>query len=232
MNLVKGLVFAERPHMGDVTPTTFEDESRYNIPIIGEGSPTWTKQGRLWLRTYDGASQYHYATNANTKHLAFTPGNYSISFWINLIDTGSSEIIIARYELDVGGWEIYWTYTGGVYSITQRHHHAGTVIAEHPRTASYSVGWNAGIPTMVTLVYTGNATDALHYRNGKALEVTSSAGGLLDPESTTYDLVTLRYTKASYWVKGQTGLLKIWNGDLSAEEVAGRFENERRYLGL
>jgi len=122
MSKSTGLVFKEKVAKSSIAPTTFEDESRYRIPIVGVGTPTWALQPNgIWMRNYDGESQYHYATNANTKHLEFTTGTYSISFWMNLTDTGSSEILIARYELDVGGWEIYWTYTGGVYSITQIH---------------------------------------------------------------------------------------------------------------
>ena len=228
--LNRELVFAERAHRGGVAPATFEDESRYGIPPIGVAAPTWTKQGSgLWLRTYNGATQYHYATNANTKHLEFTTGSYSITFWINLIDTGQSEILIARYELDVGGWEIYWTFTGGVYSITQRHSHAGKAT---DRTASNSEGWNEGIPMMAALVYTGDATDALHYRNAVPLAVDTTPGGLLDPLVTTQDLVTLRYTKDANWIEGQTGLLKIWNYALSAAEIYKIFTAERSLFGV
>ena len=38
--------------------------------------------------------------------------------------------------------------------------------------------------------------------------------------------------KGSYWIEGKNGLLKMWDRDLSAEDVADRFETERRYLGL
>lgn len=228
--LSTGLVFEERTPVGNVTPTTFEDMSRYGISPVGVATPTWTKQRTgIWLRTYNGATQYHHVDDALTKHLNFTLEKYTVTFWINWVDNTNSQIVVARYELDVSGWEIY------LYDaiITQRHHHAGTVIDGHPRTASYSINWTEKVPFMVALVYTGNATDALHYRNGIAVAVTSSAGGLLIPETCPQDLVMgTRYTKDADWYRGQTGKLKIWNRALSAGEVYNLFQQERDSLGV
>lgn len=229
-----GLVFAERPHKGLVTPTTFEDISRYKTAITGAGTPTWTRYNNgLWLRTYNGTSQYHYVDDAATRFLDFTTGNYSLTCWINWIDTTNSLNIAGRYVLDANGWELYLYNSAGTRILTQRHHHSLITVDTHERTASYSAGWTDGVPMMIAIVYTGDATDGIHYRNGVALAVTSSAGGLRAPESSANDLVIgARYSKTADWYSGQTGLLNIWNRALSAEDVAALFQKERHYFGV
>lgn len=227
----RGLVFEEERSL--IEPDGLYDISRYAPAITGVGVPTWTKQASgLWLRTYDGSTQYHYAANAATKQLDFTTGDYSILCWLNWIDTTNSLIIVGRYELDVGGWEIYLYQVGYDSYLTQRHHHAGTIVEEHPRTASYSLGWTYETPMMMCITRK-NGGNGVHYRNGVSVEVTSSAGGLLDAESCSYDMVFgVRYSKNADYYEGQTGLLKIFNYALSATQVRKIFDAERDFFGV
>lgn len=234
MSQTRGLVLDVANQLGGVQPSvaTLYDWSRYKHDGTMH-NVTWTQRyAGLWEPVFNGTSAYIDAANADTEALAFS-GGYTIMGWVNWVDTTNSEIVIARYELDVGGWELYLTYTGGIYSLTQRHHHAGTIVDLHPRSASYSVGWDEGINWFMTVVFQGSGTDCLHYRNGVALAVTSSTGGIRDFESTTQDLVIgTRFNKAANWYQGEMSQVKGFNYILSPAQIRAAYHSSKWLFGV
>ncbi|GAG03281.1 unnamed protein product, partial [marine sediment metagenome] len=114
-------------------------------------APTWTNLASgLPVMALDGVNQYLECSAANTVDLDYTSEDYSIVGWVNWTDTGNSEIIIARYEVDETppvtfgtGWETYFYNNAGTFWLTQRHHHWGGAV---DRSGAGSSGWTPGTP--------------------------------------------------------------------------------------
>jgi len=168
--------------------------------------------------------------SADCLDLDFIAGDYSYGVWIKLQDTSYSQILIGRYQLNIEGYEIYWTKVGTTRYLTQRHHHAGTLVGGNPRSACYSVGWDEGEWHFLGISRTGGG-EGLHYRNGVA--VTMVTGGLVDPETSAEDLVIgARFTKDSNWFYGQMWRPRMWGRALSATEWETIFNRERDWFGV
>ena len=233
MTIIKHCALDLFSQHGGASPgvVTAYDKSRYGHDLSMH-NVTWV-QGHTgqWLAVYNGTSSYMHLAHANTEALGITGGlldGYTIMGWINWTDTTQSEIVLGRYELDIGGWELYLTFTGGVYSLTQRHHHAGTIVDANPRSASNSVGWNEGVTTFFTVVFQGTGTDCLHYRNGAPLAVTSSTGGIRDFESTTYQLVNgVRFSLNANWYEGTMGGLRFFPYIWTPAQIRARYHAEK-----
>ena len=142
--------------------------------------PTWVARanGRGMLE-FNGLSNYLKCLNAESADLNFTSGDYSIVSWINWVDTGSSEIIIGRYDLNVDGWELYlWNNV-----LQLRHNHVTFCPVDQvpcppgfPRTGAYSYNWTPGVWWLMGVSRSG--ISARMYRNGQSLVVGASTGGL------------------------------------------------------
>jgi len=215
---------------------TSYDHSRWHHDVTLH-NVTWT-QGHtgVWIPLFNGTSAYMDATHASTEAMGITGGlleGYTIMGWCQWIDTSQSEIIIARYELDVGGWELYLTENAGVYYLTQRHHHAGTIVDTHPRSATNSVGWIPETSYFFTVVFQGNGMECLHYRNGVVLATTSSTGNVRDFESTTQDLVIgTRFTTDANWYESEMGGLRMFNYIMSPAQIRARYHAEKYLVGV
>jgi len=160
-------------------------------------------------------------------------GDYSIGVWFKITDTSYSEILIGRYAVDSKGWEIYWSRTAGVRYLSQRHHHAATLvpaITGNPRSGCYSVGWIEEIWCFLGVSRVSGG-EGFHYRNGVALAMTTT--GLVDPETSNNSLVIgARYTKDANWFKGHMYRPRLWNRTLFADEWLNIFNRERHYFGV
>jgi len=216
-------------------PLYLPDVSRFgNDGVFGAGAaaPTWTRlPSGLWVLTFDGANTYIDATGANTPSLDIISSDYTILGWINWLSSGVSQHILGRYVLDNNGWEIYLTEWGGDFSLTNRHHHSGTIVDTHPRTAYNSTEWTQGIWHFMAITRSGNLAN--HYRNGVDLATTFSTGGLVDPEACTQDLtIGIRYTKNAEWYFGMQGLLRVCKYAMSQDQINQHFEAERRFFGV
>ena len=180
-----------------------------------------------------GDGIYLALTAVESADLDFVAGDYSFGVWVNITDTSHSQIIIGRYALDSKGWEIYWTSVGGVRYISQRHHHAATLvppITGNPRSGCYSVGWTEGIWWFLGISRFGGG-EGYHYQNGIALAMTT--GGLVDPETSNNSLVIgARFTKDSNWFKGGQWRPRLWSRALTATEWITIFNRERHFFGV
>ena len=238
MPIIRDCVLDLFSQRGGASPglVTAYDKSRWHHDVALH-NVTWVRNydGGMWLPVFNGTTAYMDAAHADTEAMGITNdlnSGYTIMGWINWTDTTQSEIIAGRYELDVGGWELYLTENAGVYYLTQRHHHAGTVIDTHPRTATNSTGWANSITAFFTVVYPGTGLDCLHYRNGVPLAVTSSTGGVLDFEATTRDLVVgIRFTKDANWYEGTMGGLRMYNYIWTPAQIRARYHAEKYLVG-
>ena len=190
-----------------------QDVAKPHHAVTLVAAPTWGNlaSGKSVL-TLNGTSQYLQCLNALCADLGFTSGDYSVGGWIDWTSgIVTSQIIAGRYELNVGGWELYLTIDGALDYLTLRHHHAG---GEAERSACYSLGWEEGVPCLFGVSRSG--ASAAHYRNGVSLDV---VGELEDAEATTSDLVIgARYTKDANFFKNNLGRIFISGEALSADD--------------
>ncbi len=239
--IIKECIFEPRRYWspadaGVTPPDDWRDDSRFHHNLLdaaGAAAPDWEQRpSGLWEKDFDG-NDYAEIANADTLamdgvHGALNQG-YTFMCWFRVTHGAEiSQILFGRYELDVGGWEFYFSFTGGNSSITQRHHHAGTIVDANPRSASFSVGWLQDTYWHMTLVFPGNGTDCIHYRNGVSLAVTSSTAGIRAMETTDQDVVMgARYTKDANWHIGPIGIPLMFNYIMTPEAINARYQSQR-----
>lgn len=92
----KGLVFEERIQIGDVAPTTYEDESRYGNDGAITGA-TWSQEpSGLWVLNFDGTNT-KYVNIPNSPSLKFGTGDFSMDVWFKT--TGSAgQVLIGTVD--------------------------------------------------------------------------------------------------------------------------------------
>jgi len=236
MSKTRGVVFSGHrywsPYGSGTPPDGLLDSSRFGVECAfgpGAAAPAWIQlPSGVWVLAYDGLADYMDAAAADTTHLDFIITKYTILCWINWVDTGNSEVIIGRYRVDNDGWEIYLYNSAGHYYLTQRHHHSLITVDGHERTASYSDNWIPETTWHMAVVFDGDALDCRHYRNGVALPVTSSAGGVRNPESNDDDLVFgIRFCKTANWYEGWMSPPVIYDYAMSQDEINKIYHSER-----
>ncbi len=201
-----------------------QDVAKPHHPVTLVGAPAWAAldSGKMALTLGGvGSGDYGQCLNADCVDLGFTSGDFSIGGWFKWEDTAEdSQILIARYELSVGGWEVYLTEVGALRYLTLRLHHAGGASA---RTAGYSLGW--AYSTLAHFGITRSGSTMYHYRNGEPITTVSDV--LIDPESTTQDLVVgVRYTKDANFLSGRLPRLFVTGEALTAEDWRSMYKNQ------
>ncbi len=219
------------PYGHGTPPDGLHDDSRYHSHLdfaAGAAAPAWVQRpSGAWVLEYNGTSQYMDASNVATRQLDIITQKYTLLCWVHWKDTGQSGIILGRYQLDIEGWEIYFTENAGVYYLTQRHHHAGTVVDTHPRSASNSEGWLPDTTHHMAVVFNGNGTDCNHFRNGVDLAISSSTGGIRDPETCADELIAgSRYTKSDNWYWGWHSPFLMVDYAMSQDEINKIYHSE------
>ncbi len=192
----------------------------------------WTQTpSGMWVPVFNGSSSRVTITGASTPDMNFTTQDYSVACWVKWQSDSVSQIIIGRYVLDNNGWEIYLTETGGVFSLTNRQHHAGTIVDTFPRSAYNSTGW--ALDTWYHMVITRSGNLALHYQNGVALGTTFSTGGLTDAESCAQAVAYgIRFTLDANWLNGNLAFLQVYSHVLSPPRVRSMYSATRRLFGV
>ncbi len=209
------------------TGTITQDIAKPHHPVALIGAPVWNAldSGKMALTLGGiGSGDSAQCLKANSADLGFTSGDFSIGGWFTWEDTAEdSQILIARYEVSVGGWEVYLTEAGALRYMTLRLHHAGGATV---RTAAYSLGW--AYSTLAHFGISRSGTSAQFYRNGVA--VTTVSDTLIDPEATTQDLVIgVRYTRDANFLSGRLPRLIITNEALTAEDWSNMYKNQQGY---
>jgi len=204
--------------------TITKDVAKPHHPVTLVNTPTWTTSSSgLTVLALNGTNEYLQCLNASSADLGFTTGDYSIGGWFYWQTGDDSQIIAGRYQLNVGGWEIY-TYDDANAYLTLRHHHAG---GSALRSACYSGGWVKDTWHFLGISRTGGG-NAIFYRNGMAL---ITVGDLEDPEATTEDLVMgVRYSKDANWLKGMLWRLRGWNRVVTQVQWSQMYEREKGWF--
>lgn len=201
-----------------------QDVAKPHHPVTLVNTPTWTTlDSGLSVITLDGDNDYLRCLNADSADLGFTTGDYSIGGWFKWSAGDDSQIVIGRYQLDVGGWELY-IYDSPNYYLTLRHHHAGGAAV---RTGAYSTAWVPNVWHFFGISRTGGG-QAVFHRDGVALTTVST---LEDPEATTSNLlIGVRYTANDNNFKGPLWRLRAWPRLVTASEWLTMYKHERRWL--
>ncbi len=204
-----------------------QDVAKPHHPVTLVGAPTWAAldSGKMALTLGGvGSGDYAQCLNAVCADLGFTSSDFSIGGWFTWEDTAEdSQILIGRYEVSVGGIEVYLTEVGALRYLTLRLHHAGGATV---RTAAYSLGWEYS--TLAHFGISKIVNTAYFYRNGEP--VTTVSDVLIDPEATTQDLVIgVRYTKDANFLKGRLPRLFVAGEGLSAADWKSMYKNQVGY---
>ena len=204
-----------------------QDVAKPHHPVTLVGAPSWAAldSGKMALTLGGfGSGDYGQCLNANSADLGFTSEDFSIGGWFKWEDTAEdSQILIARYEVSVGGWEVYLTEVGALRYMTLRLHHAGGATV---RTAAFSLGWAYSTLAHFGISKIGNT--AYMYRNGEPVATTSDV--LIDPETTTQDLVIgIRYTKDANYLSGRLPRLIVSGEGLTAEDWKSMYKHQAGY---
>ena len=207
------------------TGTVTQDVAKPHHPMTmvdpGGGSFVWTSldTGKMVLQFNaiggggtDGV--YINCVAASSTDLNFTTENYSVGCWFNWDSTGGqSELLIGRYSTQVDGWDMYLNISGGLNTLSQRHHHS-SLGASNLKSECYSTGWTPGEWHFMGMSRTGLFTP--HYRNGVALDMTYDDNGMLDPDTASRDLSigTRGTTKDANWFRDLMSRPRVW-GDIA-----------------
>ena len=193
------------------------------------GFPNWVRlDSGLGVLEFDGAGDYLECAAAKTADLNFTTEDYSITCWIYKEHSATSDMVIARYALDLDGWELYFYEPTPHHYLTLRHHHGSLGV---DRTGCYSDDWP--LATWCLLGITRSGAYPKHYRNGQELVVTYDVGGLGDPDTSNRDLVVgCRFSKNSDWYTGKMRDPRIWLGELSSIQMKTLFDMDAHWFGV
>ena len=198
-----------------------QDVAKPHHPITMVNTPTWAAldSGKMTINL-NGTNEYLQCLSASCTDLDFTSGDFSIGGWLNWTVDEFSQIVIARYELSVSGWELYLYNSGATNLLTLRLHHAAGATT---RTGAYSDGWTPG--TLWHFGVTRSGTSALFYRNGEP--VTTVSDVLIDPETCNQNLVIgCRYTVDSNFYSGPFPRLIVADEALTAEDWKSMYKNQ------
>lgn len=217
--------------MLEATGTITHDESKSGIVATLHNGVIWDAiaSGRHGVHLLEFVSRYLDASAADTTNLNFTTTDYSLVMWVYMSHWLDDDMVaMGRYHVvNRRGWEVY--YYDPTNLMTLRHHHAGTTPT---RTGAYSGGWLRDGQRRLFGVTREGAT-AQHYMNGQPVTTIISAGGLVDPDTSTDDLVIgCRHTKDTNFWTGHLHRPRAWSRALSADEHRFIFEMERDWYDL
>jgi len=201
-----------------------QDIAKPHHVVTLTNAPTWTTIAcGLTVLAFDNINQYFQSAAAGTADLNFTSGDYSIVGWVNLTSSVSSNMVMARYALDVDGWEFY--FYNNILSL--RHNHASLAPT---RESCFSLGWS--ISTWMFVGLTRRGLYPKMYRNGVPVTVTYDVLGMRDPDTANRKLLNCRFTEGSDFLNGSAWNYRIWGRELSGYEMWRLFEMERHLFGV
>lgn len=214
------------------------DEARLHRELTmvdpGGGSFSWGNlvSGIPYLDfvTGGGSGVYIECPAADTGDMDFTNDDYSVGGWINWQWNGTSSIIMGRYGVSLDGWELYLDISGGLNTVSQRHHHVS--LAPNTYSSCYSTGWTQSEWFLLGVSREAASLYPVHYRNAVPLQMTYEATGMLDPDTCNRDLVIgCRYTKDANWYLNMMWNMRVWNRTLTEADWKFIFLREGHWFG-
>ena len=200
------------------------------VSIVGLPGPWSTLDSHLPFLTLDGATEYLWASAADTVNLNFTSQDYSFGGWFR-IDSGGDDnpTLMSRFLVSVDGWELYHYTT---LTLQMRHHHASQGVGNE-RTSAYSAGW--AFNTWYLMCFSRIGAVGQFYQgsiDGFAALDTICNGGLVDPDTCNRNLYIGREAvPSSNSLKGGLWRPRAWNGRaLTEADWRWVFERELRWF--
>lgn len=201
------------------------------VTIVPNAAPWSTLDSHLPFLTLDGATEYLWASAADTGNLNFTSQDYSVCGWFR-IDSGGDDdkTLMSRFLVSVDGWELYHYTT---LTLQMRHHHVSQG-AGNLRTSAYSAGWAFG--TWYFMGFSRSGAVGQFYRgtiDGVLAALTTICnGGLVDPDTCNRNLYIGREAvPSSNSYKGGLYRPRAWNARaLTEADWRWIFERELRWF--
>ncbi len=159
------------------------------VTVVGAPGVWTILDSNLPFLTLDGATDYLWASAADTTLLDFTNTDYSVGGWFRFDSGGDDDkTLMSRFLLSNTGWEMYHYTT---LTLQMRHHHASNAPGL-VRSSAYSHGWAYGNWYFMGFSRLQATQNAIFYRgdvagNFNAL-TTICNGGLLNPDSCAVNL--------------------------------------------
>ena len=226
-----------REGTGIVTHDVAKPHHPMTMVDTGGGSFAWTTLASgLMVMKFNavgggaGDGVYLNSIAATSADLNFTSGDYGVDCWFNWDSTGGySEILIGRYSTEVDGWDFYLNVSGGLNTLSQRHHHS-SLGAGNLKSECYSTGWTPGVWHYFSMSRSGILTP--HYRNGVALVMNYGGLTMLDPDTANRDLsIGVRgTTKNQNWYRGLMSRPRLWPRAPAVEEWLNMYEHRKRWF--
>lgn len=200
------------------------------VTIVPNAAPWSILDSHLPFLTLDGATEYLWASAADTTNLNFTSQDYSVCGWFR-IDSGGDDdkTLMSRFLVSNTGWELYHYTT---LTLQMRHHHASQ--APNPvRTSAYSHGWAYG--TWYFMCFSRVGAVGQFYRgtiDGVLAALTTTCnGGLVNPDTCAVNLNIGRSPANENHYKGGLWRPRAWNGRaLTEADWRWVFERELRWF--
>jgi len=169
---------------------------------------------------------------AETLDMDFTNDDYSLGGWFNWDSTGGfSEILMGRYGTELDGWDIYMNISGGLNTLSHRHHHSSHGAGDL-KSECFSTGWTPlewhffGVSRYAGSLY------PVHYRNASPLVMAYDGTGMRDPDTCNRDLVLgCRNTKDANWYRNMMWNMRVWNRTLMPAEWGFILNAEGHWFG-
>jgi len=217
-------VFKSRMYSGEVTPTTFDDISRYQHAITVAGATPTRLSSGLWVWGFDGND--YISLGSSTALQGFT-----------------AKTVIMWYK--AGGFTgtprylYYGSYWAPLYGDLIDLLAGGNIIdMVIKNTAGTAVGgrFDHDIDTWTQFGYCWDGTTVTYYKNGVA-----GTAGVSAPDAFSGTLACSAYDKVlgcrqevgrDYWYDGELGEVRIYSRALSAEEIADIFDKDRKQYGV
>ena len=211
MSLTKGLVFSERPHIGNTAPTTFEDTSRDPVTVT-DTAIVYTKEASgIYTSTYNGSTSLHNLGSPSKLKVA----DFTLVVWVNMtspvgysqiINTAGSDVTNS-FRMIVNQYTPRLTLGNSVTAIN-------AVCSKHVALGKWSLLTGTIKGTAMTVFLNGEADGANIFVGNR--QVTT--------------VVTINNMIRQF--NGKTGLVRIYNRALSPVEIADLFESERHWFGV
>jgi len=210
MSLTKGLVLAERPYVGNISPPDlFEDISRfgnngthYNI--------TWVQlTSGLWVRSFNGSTS---SINIGTPASLNIKGQFTCLAWVYSNAGSNDERIFDKFYLRLN------------FNTPTQVRVIASGLASGVMNAPISLGkWQ--------LTY-GGYDDTYLWTGADGARLEAVDSGSISDNSTTTLRIGSKYNGADNFFDGYIWGSRIYNRALSAQEIADLFESERRFFGV
>ena len=218
MSLTKGLVLAERPHIGNTAPTTFEDTSRFGNDGVETAITKVQLPSGLWVNSFNGTSS---VISCGADASLFNFSVVTIVAWSKASELeGTSNRPIWCFFKDAVN-RIYLTNPTNSSTSSVIQGKINNVVASLQVIATIDLNWHQSI-----CVLNGNQW-SVYYDGGLVAAAEEPDLATFVGHPTFY--IGRHFTDYNL---GYSGSGSLFNRALSPQEIADLFESERHLFGV